>query len=150
MEQMFPSIDTAVPIPVTDGDRRPGDVPARHRDAILRAVATAATRFLGASDGWEHSIDDVLRLLGEATEASRVYLFRTFRDERGVVRADLTHEWTPADSPSSLGERELHDLSLDEVGLGRLDALSRGEILHGPLSLMPEEEARFVGRRGVR
>src|SRR5918999_636172 len=93
MEQMFPSVDISVPIPVTEGDRQYGHVLTRRRDAILRAVATAATRFLGVSADWEHSIGDVLGLLGEATEASRVYLFRAFRDERGIVRADVSHEW---------------------------------------------------------
>jgi PAS domain S-box-containing protein len=142
-----------VSIPVTESDRvepRAEDAIARRRDAILRAVATAATRFLGSSDAWEDGVEDVLGLLGEATDASRVYLFRTFRDERGVVRADLTHEWTAPGVPARLGDPALHDLPFDAVGLGRWEALSRGEVLHGPVHALPPEENRFLSSRGIR
>jgi PAS domain S-box-containing protein len=145
--------DTPSPIPVTDAEARRqqvGDVTARRRDAILRAVATAATRFLGSSEAWENEIEDVLRLLGEATDASRVYLFRTFRDEQGVTRVDVTHEWAASGVSTRLGDPVLHDLPLNAAGLGRWEALSRGEILHGPVHTLPPGEERVLSSRGIR
>jgi PAS domain S-box-containing protein len=145
--------ETPVSIPVTESDgleRRAGDASAQRRDAVLRAVAMAATRLLGSSDPWEEGIDAVLSLLGEATDVSRVYLLRIFRDERGVVRADLTHEWAAPGVPGHLGDRALHDLPLDAAGLGRWEALSRGEVLQGVVDRLPAAEARFLASRGIR
>src|ERR671917_1752147 len=122
---------------------------ARRRDAILRAVAVAATRFLGSSASWEESIDDVLGLLGTATDASRVYMFRTFRDERDVLRADVCHEWVAPGIGTRIGDPVLHDLALDEAGLGRWETLARGETIHGAISALPERERRFLAGRGV-
>jgi PAS domain S-box-containing protein len=145
--------DSAVDIPVIEADgNRTGERrdSARRRDAILRAVATAATRFLGSSDAWEDRIDDVLGSLGEATDASRVYLHRTFRDERDVLRSDVIHEWTAAGITTQIGDPGLHDLALADAGLGRWEMLARGETIHGPVSALPEAEQRFLRGRGVR
>src|SRR3712207_4740221 len=122
---------------------------ARRREAILRAVAVAATRFLGATASWEESIDDVLGQLGTATDASRVYMFRTFHDERGVLRADVCHEWVAPGVGTRIGDPVLHDLALDEAGLGRWETLARGETIHGSVSQLPEREQRFLAGRGV-
>jgi PAS domain S-box-containing protein len=144
--------DSLVDIPVIEADdhraaeRRES---ARRRDAILRAVATAATRFLGSFAAWEDGIEDVLCSLGEATDASRVYLFRTFRDEREVLRFDAIQEWVAPGVATRLSDPVLHDLGLEEAGLGRWEALARGETIHGPISDLPEGEQRFLRSRGV-
>jgi PAS domain S-box-containing protein len=122
---------------------------ARRRDAILRAVATAATQFLGSWSSWEENIEEVLGLLGTATDASRVYMFRTFRDEKDVLRSDAVHEWVAPGLPTKIGDPVLHDLALDEAGLGRWETLARGETIHGPISALPERERRFLAGRGV-
>lgn len=143
---------TAVRIPAADldvpraGERRDT---ARRRDAILRAVATAATRFLGNWASWEENVEEVLGHLGTATDASRVYLFRTFEDERGVLRSDAVHEWVAAGLPTRIGDPVLHDLALDEAGLKRWETLARGETIHGPISALPESEQRFFRARGI-
>src|SRR5918992_6067941 len=150
--QAFRAAETPVSIPVTDvdGARVPArDATARRREAVLRAVATAATRFLGSGSSWEENIEEVLGLLGTATDASRVYMFRTFRDERGVLRADAVHEWVSPGIPTPIADPVLQDLALDEAGLGRWETLSRGETIHGPISALPEREQRFLRGRGV-
>jgi PAS domain S-box-containing protein len=147
-----PQVETAVPIPVVDADGSRGAErreTARRRDAILRAVATAATRFLGNWASWEENVEEVLGLLGVATDASRVYLFRTFDDERGVLRSDVVHEWVAAGLPTRISDPVLHDLALDEAGLGRWHTLGHGEVIHGPISALPEREQRFLRARGV-
>src|SRR5918998_492533 len=122
---------------------------ARRREAILRAVAVAATRFLGSWASGEEGIDDVLGMLGTATDASRVYMFRTFRDERGILRADVCHEWVAPGVGTWIGDPVLHDLALDEAGLGRWETLARGETIHGTISALPGRERRFLAGRGV-
>ena len=145
-------VETALQIPVADSDElRTGErrETARRRDAILRAVATAATKFLGNWSSWEENVDEVLGLLGTATDASRVYLFRTFEDERGVLRSDAVHEWVAAGFPTQIGDPMLHDLALEDAGLGRWRTLGRGETIHAPVSALPEREQAFLRSRGV-
>jgi PAS domain S-box-containing protein len=145
-------LETALRIPVADSDAlRVGErrETARRRDAILRAVATAATRFLGNWSSWEENVGEVLGLLGTATDASRVYLFRAFEDERGVLRSDAVHEWVAAGLPTRIADPMLHDLSLEDAGLGRWNMLARGETIHGPISALPEREQAFLRSRGV-
>jgi PAS domain S-box-containing protein len=145
--------DTPIQIPVGESDglrvaeRRES---VRRRDAILQAVVAAATRFLGSWATWEDEIEDVLGLLGAATGASRVYMFRTFLDENGVLRADVCHEWVASRVALRLGDAAVADLALDEAGLGRWEALSRGETIHGPVTALPASERRFLASRGVR
>jgi PAS domain S-box-containing protein len=144
--------EAQVPIPVTESDgllMPAREEPTRRRDAILRAVAAAATRFLGCGASWEENIEEVLGLLGTATDASRVYMFRTFRDEQGVLRADVCHEWTAPSVATRLGDPTLHDLALDAAGLGRWETLSRGETIHGPIGALPAGEQRFLASHGV-
>ena len=59
-------------------ERRETAEELRRRDAILDAVRFAAERLLGEPGGWEESVRAVLRRLGEATEASRVYVFENY------------------------------------------------------------------------
>ncbi|MDQ3995410.1 MAG: PAS domain S-box protein, partial [Gemmatimonadota bacterium] len=145
--------ENPISVPVTGSDVAvvsERDTTARRGDAILRAVATAATRFLGGWASWEENIDEVLGLLGTATDASRVYMFRTFLDERGGLRADVVAEWAAAGVTTRLGDPLLHDLALDEAGLGRWLTLARGETIHGPIRTLPPGEQRFLAGRGVR
>jgi DNA-binding NtrC family response regulator len=66
-------------------ERRRVEEELRRRDAILEAVRFAAERLLGEAIGWEESVRDVLRRLGETTRASRVYVFKNHVDEDGEL-----------------------------------------------------------------
>src|SRR3712207_2007516 len=74
-------------------ERRQAERELRHRDAILETVRFAAERFLGEPSGWEESVRTVLKRLGEATEASRVYVFENYAGEDGELRATQRYEW---------------------------------------------------------
>ena len=115
------------------------------REAILGAVAFAATRFLDARD-WESSVRDVLERLGTAAEVSRVYLFELFSDSNGVLRTSQRYEWAAPGIRSELGNPELQNLDLVAAGLGRWGGLLRPR--HAPLS--PIAFLRRRTRRCVR
>ena len=119
----------------------------RRRDAILEAVAFAAEKLLTAPE-WEHSIDDVLRQLGAATDVSRVYIVPSGEDGPDVGEGSL-HEWTApgiaprADLPSS-------GSYLQAPGLGRWQAILRdGRIIAGGLRSFPPSEQVALEAQGV-
>jgi PAS domain S-box-containing protein len=59
-------------------ERRRAEEALRRRDAILRAVAFAAERFLEKVASWEESAQEVLERLGVAAELNRVYIFENY------------------------------------------------------------------------
>jgi PAS domain S-box-containing protein len=74
-------------------ERRRAEEEVRQRDAILEAVRYAADRLLGESTGWEEGVRAVLRRLGEATGASRVYVFENETAEDGALWNVERHKW---------------------------------------------------------
>lgn len=64
----------------------------QRRDAILDAVSYAAKQFL-TTRSWEQNIQGVLARLGEATGASRIYIFQYYSKSGEVSSACQPYEW---------------------------------------------------------
>ena len=119
------------------------------REAILGAVAFAATRFLDDRD-WESSVRDVLERLGTAAEVSRVYLFELFSDSTGVLRTSQRYEWAASGIRSELGNPDLQNLDLAAAGLGRWGGmLTRGEAIHGRVHELPASERPILEEQDI-
>ena len=71
------------------------------REQILSAVAVVSERLLQA-EHWEDAIEDVLAVLGEATNASRAYVFETSPVDERLV-SSMRHEWTAAEIEPTIG-----------------------------------------------
>ena len=121
--------------------RRKIEEELRRRDAILEAVRFAADQFLGEAAGWEESIKAVLRRLGEATEASRVYVCENFTGEDGELWATLRYEWVARGIISQIDYPGLEGVPYKAAGFGRwIHTLGRGDIVHGHVRDLPESE----------
>lgn len=121
----------------------------RRRDAVLAAIAYAATRFLGPGE-WDEDIRDVLGRIGAAAEVSRVYLFEGIRDDAARLHMKMRNEWA-ADGVELLARHPaLCDIELASVNLARWESLGRGDVVHGPVeALLPGEQQHFA-RLGIR
>ncbi|NJN79531.1 MAG: hypothetical protein HC797_03165, partial [Anaerolineales bacterium] len=74
---------------------------ALQNENLLSVVAQSAQMLVETSD-WKIKINDVLRLLGEAAQASHAYLFENHLDENDVEVSSLRYEWeNPTHSVSS-------------------------------------------------
>jgi PAS domain S-box-containing protein len=113
-------------------------------------VDFAAERFLGAPR-WQDTIDDVLQTLGEATRASRVYIFQARRDENdGETYSSLLHEWTAPGIEPVIADPSLQDRPLVANGLGRWGSLlDRDQVVHGPVRTFPEAERKDLENENV-
>ena len=121
----------------------------RRRDAVLAAIAHAASRFLGTAE-WDHDIREVLGRIGSAAEVSRVYLFEGLRDDAGRLHMKMRNEWV-ADGVSPLAAHPaLADLELASVGLARWETLGPGDVIHGPLEALLPSEKRYFAPFGIR
>ncbi len=72
--------------------RRRAENEKRKSESILRALANVTAIFF--EEGFNsHSVQKVLHLIGEATDASRVYIFQNFEDEEGKPFTSQIYEW---------------------------------------------------------
>ena len=121
--------------------RRRVEEELRRRDAILEAVRFAAEQFLGEATGWEESIRAVLRRLGEATEASRVYVFENYKGEDGELWATMRYEWSAPGISTQIDNPVLMGIPYKAAGFGRwMRALGGGDLVHGHVREFPESE----------
>jgi PAS domain S-box-containing protein len=121
--------------------RRKIEEELERRDAILEAVRFAADHFLGEAAGWEESVKAVLRRLGEATEASRVYVCENYTGEDGELWATLRYEWVARGITAQIDYPGLEDVPYKATGFGRwIHTLGRGDLVHGHVRDLPESE----------
>jgi PAS domain S-box-containing protein len=143
-------------------ERRHAGEELRRRDAILEAVRFAAEHFLTHPTGWEQGIEEVLERLGEATEASRVYVFENYTGEDGKLWNRQRCKWqvpgVPAGFPAESGESWVTDFPYRDDGSGRWEdfgrweeILGRGEPVYGNTRDFPENERpALVETLGIR
>ena len=118
-------------------------------NAILDAVAFAAERFLAAPP-WEQAIDDVLARFGAATQTSRVYLNRTWRegdDEISSVRAEWVGPGIPPQIDNPALQRLVVPRALVERYLTDLEAGRPTKVVHSDVdaelaSVVPQSRAK--------
>jgi len=117
---------------------------ALRRDATLEAVAFAAQRFLEEPE-WQRSIHAVLRRIGQATGVSRVYLYENL-DRTGELHTVLRAQWVADKAFAAVEE----GAELAFGGLERwITTLGRGDVVHGPVSDLPEPEQPTIRDHGI-
>lgn len=127
----------------------PSPVAADRRDAILQAVAFAASRLL-VDDPWQERVDAVLGILGAATDVDRVYVFENDDDPGSGLRASQRWEWVADGVAPQIDNPDLQDVPFQDAGMGRwADLLSCGEPVHGDIHELPASEQALLRPQGV-
>jgi PAS domain S-box-containing protein len=122
----------------------------QRRDAILEAVRFAAERFLSEAVGWEQSVRAVLRQLGEATGASRVYVFENFVGEDGELWSRQRYEWVTKGVSAQMDNPLLQAIPYKAAGFDRwTELLGRGEPVYGHTREFPESEQPELHEQGI-
>ena len=120
------------------------------RDAILEAVSHAS-QTLVAAPHWRDAAPALLQRLGEATEASRAYLFETLPSTDGRLRMRQLFEWTAAGVPSELGNPALDDLVLDEAALAtQIEKIRNNEVFSATIDELSGRERAFYEEQQIR
>ena len=122
----------------------------QRRDAILEAVRFAAERFLSEAVGWEQSIREVLKRLGEAAGASRVYVFENLVGEDGELWSRQRYEWVITSVSSQIDNPLMQAIPYRATGFGRwVELLGRGEPVHGHTREFPDSEQPELREQGI-
>ena len=143
-------------------ERRHASEELHRRNAILEAVRFAAEHFLGNPTDRERGMEEVLRQLGQATQTSRVYVFRNYTGEDGRLWNTQLHKWVapgvPHGVPAGRDGSPITDFpyratrSDPWTDFGRWEEiLGRGEPMYGNTRDFPEHERPFLaGTLGIR
>ena len=127
----------------------PVDARLARRDAILAAVVRAAER-LSEPQPWESLVADALRVLGEATGVSRVYLFEVERPN-GAEVVSQRFEWCAAGVAPQIDNPELQGLPLEAAGFTRWAAImKKGEVVFGDVADFPESERPLLEMQEIK
>ncbi len=131
-------------------DRKRAEQILRRRDAILEAVAFAATRFLTA-ESWEECIPDVLERLGRAANVSRAYIFENEPGPEGELLMSQRFEWAAPGTASQIANPALQQLPYRAGGLLRWEErLRQGKPVVDFLEWLPRTRSGGLAPQGVR
>lgn len=117
----------------------------KQREVILAAVAKTAQLLL-ESKNWRDEINIVLKLLGEATGASHVYIFENHLESSGELLSSQRYEWVKPGNVSELDHPDYQDTLLAPIPGIEVwyENLSTGRPFYGSKSQYPEYwEERF-------
>jgi len=118
-------------------------------DAVRDAVAGFA-RALAEDQSWDHHLPELLRPLGEAVGADRVYLFQNLRGPDGRLWMDEVAEWHRPEVLPIFGDDHTHLHPYFPDYARWIDLLGSGASVHGPVEHLPESEHQGLQRDAVR
>lgn len=132
-------------------EQKEAELTLKQREAILEAVAETAQLLLKSND-WRTQINDILRLLGEATGASHVYLFENHRGNDGTMLSSQKYEWVAPGMHSEL-ENPVYQNTLLVPISGIEDwfnNLSAGKYFYGSAIQYPDYWENFFEQKGLK
>ncbi|MDR3574647.1 MAG: PAS domain S-box protein [Anaerolineaceae bacterium] len=118
------------------------------RDAILNAVAFAASQFL-KEPSWEQCIQAVLDRLGNATDVQRVYVYQNLLDEQNNLIAARRFTWQDKIDCETAGELPPFVFRYQDLNHW-LSAFGKGRCIFGPLIDLSDSERQVFENRCVR
>jgi len=122
---------------------------ALHRsDTILKAVNYASELFF-KYNYTTHSIADVLKRLGEATEVSRVYIFENFEDNRQQIYTSLLFDWVAPGIDDNVDGSLLKEIYYKDGFSRWVKTLSKGKPIFGNIDGFPKAERKFLESFGL-
>ena len=117
---------------------------------MLEAVSHGAERLVAAPD-WRDAAPRFLQELGEASGASRSYLFENGLRDDGLLIASQRFEWSDPAVVPQLDNEDMQDMCYEEVGLGRLAELgARNEVFTGKVKELPSCEREFFEVQAIK
>ncbi len=117
--------------------RKETETALQRHEALLNALRFTAEEFLKQAH-WEMNIPQVLKLIGEAADVSRMYVFINYQNDYGILHTSQCYEWAAPGVSQQIDNPELQHMSYRKAGYGELQhLLSRGEPVHGNVTALP-------------
>ena len=131
-------------------ERRRAEEALSRRSVILEAVVFAVHGFLRGTS-WEGNIQQVLERLGQASQASRAYIFEVHKAADGTSLLSQRYEWVAPGVCSPVGNPALQAFPWLAAGFGRWgEILSQGQAFQSHVRELPESERTLLELQGIK
>jgi len=122
----------------------------RRREAILRAVSSAAERFLRETSFEKAKIQEVLAHLCQPATVSRVYVFENHVGEDGTHLASQRYEWVGTGIMSQVDNPDVQDFPWQAGGMSRWEKrLRQGQIIQDHVREFPASEQKILAPQNI-
>ena len=119
------------------------------RDRILEALALASEKLL-ADSSWEESVEEVLERLGRATGVDLIYIVRVKEAPAFNPRSIILGWGTPGGTAETVFSEGLGLHDREDLFSRWRDRLEAGEVLHGRVDQLPDDDREMLESWGVR
>jgi PAS domain S-box-containing protein len=134
-------------------EQKNAEIMIKQREAVLSAVAETA-QYLLKSANWRNEINRILKLLGEASGASHVYIFENhLRPSDGILLSSMKYEWTTPGIKPELDNPNYQDSYLRPTVPGLEDwyaNLSAGKAFYGSAQQYPRFWKKIFEPQGLK
>jgi PAS domain S-box-containing protein len=110
------------------------------KELILSAVALASKELIDQMN-YYRAIGNCFRILGEATEVDRVYLFQNSYDDKGAGTASQKIEWNSSSSTPQLNNPELQEVPFEAIDTF-IEPLIKGKAFCGLVRQLENDRTR--------
>ncbi|MGZ8782443.1 MAG: PAS domain S-box protein, partial [Gaiellaceae bacterium] len=124
--------------------RRQAEHDLRSRDAILEAVSHAAEHFL-KEPLLDDAMVDLMRALGEATGASRAYVFENVPGDGSLPHTARRVQWSAPGWHNAVDDPRLGHVKAAPHFSRWAEVLGRGDVVSSHVRLLPEDERDPIG-----
>ncbi|MDI6767298.1 MAG: PAS domain S-box protein, partial [Bacteroidota bacterium] len=149
-EQSFASMAaTLLAQTFTNAKRKQAEINLKRREAILETISISAEKFLTA-ENINEPVNDTLRLLCKATDASRVYIFKFHHSGDGKLLTSQTHESVKEGITPQVDNPELQNLDLISAGYNRwVKTFEKHEPIVGLIKDFPDSEIEILHAQDI-
>lgn len=130
------------------GERIQVEQALQRRSRYLKALADV-NQLLLANPGYREAYEGILRLLGLAAGASRVYIFENHVGEAGEILTSMRAEWCAPGVEGQIDNQSLQRMQFEKSDFRRwVPPLQQGKLVTGNLSdFTPEEQTALKAQQ---
>jgi PAS domain S-box-containing protein len=129
-------------------ERKAADLALARRERYLTALVEMQQRLLATPEGGD-LYGPALAPLGQASGASRVYVFEMHHGPDGVQLCSQRAEWCAPGVKPEIDNPELQNLPMEPILARWTEVLSRGDVIEGLVAGFPEGERALLDPQGI-
>jgi two-component system cell cycle sensor histidine kinase/response regulator CckA len=129
-------------------ERKAADGALARRERYLTALVEMQQRLLATPEGGD-LYGPALAPLGQASGASRVYVFELHRGDDGALLCSQRAEWCAPGVKPEIDNPDLQNLPMEQYFPRWVEKLTRGDVIEGVVAGFPEAERAVLDPQGI-